>query len=143
MPLARTALYSLGEDLHIAVWPGNRYNTIDITPFTAKEGRSFVIAVSGLMRKTDIPEDIPHRDLILKNAPEILADGGSCASAPDGSWLVEPFTHEEKLIITQIDHKLIRRERQNFDAVGHYSRPDVLQLQLKRQRQQTMVVNEN
>ena len=27
MPLARTALYAQGEDLHIAVWPGSRRNT--------------------------------------------------------------------------------------------------------------------
>ena len=33
MPLARTALYALGEDLHFAVWPGNKRNTIDITRF--------------------------------------------------------------------------------------------------------------
>ena len=29
MPLPRTALYGLGEDLHIAVWPGSDHNTRD------------------------------------------------------------------------------------------------------------------
>ena len=37
MPLARTALYGQGENLHIAVWPGSDSNTQDITRFIAKE----------------------------------------------------------------------------------------------------------
>lgn len=49
MPLARTALYGLGEDLHVTR-PGSAYNTADITRFAAREGRSFVLSVSGLMR---------------------------------------------------------------------------------------------
>ncbi|WP_420581260.1 nitrilase-related carbon-nitrogen hydrolase [Reichenbachiella sp.] len=51
MPLSRTALYGQGENLHVAVWPGNEKNTFDITKFIAKEGRSFVISASGLMKK--------------------------------------------------------------------------------------------
>ena len=57
MPLARTALYGLGENLHIATWPGSEYNTFDITKFIAKESRSFVVSVSGLMRIEDFPVD--------------------------------------------------------------------------------------
>lgn len=53
MPLSRTALYGLGEDLHIAVWPGSENNTVDITRFIAKESRSFVVSVSGFMTKQD------------------------------------------------------------------------------------------
>lgn len=142
MPLPRATLYGLGEDLHVAVWPGNKRNTIDTTPFMAKEGRSFVLAVSGLMRKTDFPEDTPHLDLILENAPDILADGGTALAAPDGSWLVEPIINEERLAVAQIDHKEVRRERQNFDPSGHYSRPDVLQLSVNRERQSVIKVKD-
>ena len=78
MPMARTALYGQGENLHIAVWPGAYRNTVDITPFIAKESRSFVVSVSGLMRKEYIPKETPHYDLIMKRAPDTMADGGSC-----------------------------------------------------------------
>lgn len=135
MPLARTALYAQGEDLHIAVYPGSRRNTHDITRFTAKEGRSFVMSLCGLMRKSDFTSDIPHVDLMLENAPEVLADGGSCLASPDGEWVIEPVVNEEVLLTATIDHARVREERQNFDPVGHYSRPDVLQLTVNRRRQ--------
>ena len=32
-------------------------------------------------------------------------------------------------------HVRVREERQNFDAMGHYARPDVLQLEVNRERQ--------
>ena len=138
MPLARAALYGLGEDLHIAVWPGSQRNTEDITRFIAVESRSYVISVSGLMRKTDIPEGIPHRDAITTNAEDVLANGGSCIAAPDGSWVIEPVCDQEELILATLDHQRVREERQNFDPSGHYARPDVLQLVVNRKRQSTI-----
>lgn len=135
MPLPRTALYGLGEDLHIAVWPGSVRNTEDITRFMAKEGRSFVVSVSALMRKEDFPKNTPYYDLIVKNAADVLTDGGSCIAAPDGSWVVEPVLHKEGLIYAEIDHNRVLEERQNFDSVGHYSRPDVTELIVNRKRQ--------
>lgn len=138
MPLPRAALYGLGEDLHIAIWPGGVQNTQDITRFIAMESRSYVVSVSGLMRKSDFPADTPHLAAILENSRDMLANGGSCIAGPDGKWIVEPVTDEEKLIIATLDHKRVREERQNFDPAGHYSRPDVTQLTVNRERQSTV-----
>jgi nitrilase len=139
MPLARTALYGLGENLHIAVWPGAVRNTENITRMIAQESRSFVISVSSLMRKSDFPADTPHLDLILENCPEVLADGGSCIAGPDGKWILEPVANTEGLLIQTIDFNRVLEERQNFDPVGHYSRPDVLQLKVNRERQRSVI----
>jgi len=141
MPLPRTALYGLGEDLHIAVWPGSDYNTKDITRFIARESRSFVVSVSSLMHKTDFPKSTPHLDKILENAPDVLANGGSCIAGPDGEWIVEPVLHKEGLIIETINFNRVLEERQNFDPVGHYSRPDVTKLTVNRERQSTVEYN--
>ena len=138
MPLPRTALYGLGENLHIAVWPGSDYNTKDITRFIARESRSYVISVSSLMQKTDFPKDTPHLEKILEKAPNVLANGGSCIASPDGEWLIEPVLHKEGLIIETLDFNRVLEERQNFDAVGHYSRPDVTRLHVNRDRQSTV-----
>ncbi len=138
MPLPRTALYGQGENLHIAVWPGSDYNTKDITRFIARESRSYVISVSSLMRKEDIPVTTPHQDEILKNAPDVLGNGGSCIAGPDGEWVLEPVLYKEGLLIETIDFNRVLQERQNFDPVGHYSRPDITQLTVNRERQSTV-----
>ena len=142
MPLPRTALYGLGENLHIAVWPGSEHNTKDITRFIARESRSYVISASSLMTKKDFPENTPHLDTILTNAPDVLANGGSCIAGPDGEWIIEPVLHKEGLITATLDFNRVLEERQNFDVVGHYSRPDVTKLTVNRQRQSTVEFND-
>ena len=135
MPLARTALYAQGENLHIAVWPGNVRNTIDLTRHIALENRMYVLSVSGLMRQIDIQNDMPHHNLIRQNAPEFLSNGGSCIAAPDGTWIIEPIVEKEIVVTATINLNEVRKERQNFDPSGHYSRPDVFQLTVNTQRQ--------
>lgn len=138
MPLPRAALYGQGEDLHVAIWPGGLHNTQDITRFIAREARSIVVSVSGLMRKSDIPDDVPFADEIRRAAKDYLANGGSAVAGPDGNWILEPQVGEEALYVVTVDHAFVRRERQNFDPVGHYSRPDVTQLLVNRTRQTTV-----
>jgi nitrilase len=101
----------------------------------ALEARSFVVSCSGLMRKEDFPADTPHLDAILENAPDILTNGGSCIAGPDGRWIIEPIVSEEGVFTTTIDFNRVLEERQNFDPVGHYSRPDVTKLIVNRERQ--------
>ncbi|SDB65692.1 nitrilase [Flavobacteriaceae bacterium MAR_2010_188] len=138
MPLPRAALYGLGENLHIAVWPGSDYNTKDITRFIARESRSFVISASSLMTVEDFPGDTPHLDLLLKKAPKILGNGGSCIAGPNGEFILEPQLDREGLIIETLDFNRVLEERQNFDPVGHYSRPDITKLIVNRERQSTV-----
>lgn len=142
MPLPRAALYGQGENLHIAVWPGSDYNTKDITRFIARESRSYVISVSSLMRKEDFPPHTPHLNEILKNAPDVLGNGGSCIAGPNGEWVLEPVVYKEGLLIETLDFNRVLEERQNFDPVGHYSRPDITKLSVNRERQSTVRFDE-
>jgi nitrilase len=137
LPLARASLYAQGEDLHVAIWPGSRRNTEDITRFVAREGRSYVLSVSGLMRSGDIPRSLPHYELLSSMADDIMADGGSCLADPTGQWVIEPVGAQEALRVATIDHSQVLEERQNLDVAGHYSRPDVTQLTVDRRRQKT------
>lgn len=137
LPLPRAALYAQGEDLHVAIWPGNARNTEDITRFIACESRSYVVSVSGLMRKSDIDPSLPHADLLISTADDVMANGGSCVAGPDGEWILEPVTDSETLSVAEIDHTRVLEERHSLDVVGHYSRPDVTQLVVNRKRQTT------
>ena len=142
MPLPRAAMYAQGTNLHVACWPGSDHNTKDITRFIGREGRCYVLSVSSTMFKADFPKDTIHIDQILENAPEVLANGGSCIAGPDGEWIIEPQIGKEEVIYATLDFKRVLEEKQNFDVVGHYSRPDVTQLHVNRERQTTVKFSE-
>ncbi len=143
MPLPRAALYAQGENLHIAVWPGNLNNTKDITRFIARESRSYVISVSSLMNKSDFPPDTPYLDVLREQAPEVMANGGSCIAGPDGECILEPVVEHEGILYANLDVNRVYQERQNFDPAGHYSRPDVTELRLNQERQTTLKPKED
>lgn len=136
MPLARASLYAQGEDLHVAIWPGNVRNTEDITRFIARESRSYVLSVSGLFDSHDVPDHVPLAQSLKTSEQMPIANGGSCLAGPDGEWIIEPIPSKEGVWVAEIDHELVRRERHNFDPSGHYSRPDVFTLQVDRRLQQ-------
>ncbi|MET0702704.1 MAG: carbon-nitrogen hydrolase family protein [Mycobacterium sp.] len=125
MPQARQALYADGEDLHVSVWPGSTTLTADIPRFAAMEGRVFSLAVSGVLRRDDIPDDFPLAAELRASSSAIPFNGGSALAGPDGSWLIPPIADEEGLIVADIDLRLVAQERLTFDPTGHYSRPDV------------------
>jgi nitrilase len=134
LPQARQAIYAEGIDLHVAVWPGSVRLTRDITRFVALEGRCFVLSAGALLRPEDISAAFPLREAALAGAPALLYDGGSAVAAPDGTWLVEPVSGEERLVVAELDLRRVREERQNFDPAGHYARPDVFSLTVDRRR---------
>lgn len=134
MPQARHAMYAGGEHLHVSVWPGSSRLTRDITRFVALEGRVFSLAAGTLLSLEDIPDDFPLRDRLTAEA--VSFDGGSAIAAPDGTWIVEPVSGEEGLVVADLDLSMVGRERQNFDPTGHYSRPDVFEVTVDRRRRE-------
>jgi len=108
----------------------------------ALEGRSYVLSVSGLLRKSDIPMDLPYAELLrlsVENEPNgVICNGGSAIAGPNGEWIVPPVINEEGLIFATLPFDKVLEERQNFDPVGHYSRPDLFQLRVNTSRQQVV-----
>ena len=95
------------------------------------------------MRPEDVRDDTPYASEIKAALGDMPADGGSCVAAPDGSWVLPPLIGEEGLRYCTLDAAFIRRERQNFDPSGHYSRPDVTRLIVNRTRQTLVNFEDN
>ncbi len=136
MPVARHVLYSQGVDLHVAVWPGSVELTRDITRLVAREGRCYVLSAGGLLNRQVIPSSFPLRDQAFVDQDAYLFDGGSAIASPDGRWLVEPVSAEERLVVGEIDPVVVRSERLTFDPAGHYFRSDVFHVTVDRQRRE-------
>lgn len=133
MPLARSAMYAQGTEVHIAAWPGSPAITHDISRFIALEGRLFVVSSGGVLRAEHIPDDFLLKSTMVEET-EVFASGGSIIVAPDGTVLAEAEPGEETVIHADLDLGMVARERHNFDPAGHYSRPDVLRLMVNRAR---------
>jgi nitrilase len=127
MPLARAAMYAKGIDVWLApTWAqGDRW--VATLRHIALEGRQFVIGVGSLIRGSDLPDDLPGRKL-WGGEEDWLNHGYSTIVAPDGEILAGPLIEEEGILTAEVDASAARASRHEFDAVGHYSRPDVFRL---------------
>jgi nitrilase len=127
MPLARYALYAKGVDVWLApTWAqGDRW--IATLRHISMEARAYVIGVGTLLRGSDLPDDLPGREL-WGGADDVANRGWSAIVAPGGELLAGPLLDEEGILTAELDPARARAARHEFDPVGHYSRPDVFRL---------------
>jgi nitrilase len=126
MPLARFALYESGVELYIASTADDGDAWQATLVHIALESRAFVISPCHFQRASAYPDDFPLRAEI--EGVETIGRGGSAILAPDGSYLAGPLYGEEGILYAELEPARLLAERQRFDPVGHYHRPDVLKL---------------
>jgi nitrilase len=127
MPLARFALYESGVELYIASTADDSEAWQSTIVHIARESRAFVIAPSHFQRASSYPDDFPLRQLL--DDVDVIGRGGSAILGPDGAYLAGPLWDEEGILYAELDPRRLAEERQRFDPVGHYHRPDVLGLE--------------
>ena len=127
MPLARAALYQKGVSLYLAPNTNNNSEWQDTIRHIAIEGRCYVVNVNQYVTKDMYPKDLHCPDEV-EELPQGVCTGGSCVVDPYGHYVEEPVWDKEDIIVLDLDMDQVPRSRMEFDATGHYSRPDVLEL---------------
>lgn len=131
MPLARADLWERGVEVHLAPTADARDRWQATLRHMATEGRCFVLGANQYVRRDHYPTDLPLADE-LRDAPEVLCTGGSSAWGPGGVLLAGPLHGEAGRLLVELDPADLARQRYEFDAAGHYARPDVFRLQVDR-----------
>jgi nitrilase len=99
----------------------------------AFEGRCFVLVAASYLEKKMLPRDYElHAE--MGTAPDVILNGGSAVIGPDGKYVVEPVYGKEELLVADIDVERAYAENLTLDVAGHYSRPDVFEFRVNRQR---------
>ncbi len=140
-PLTKYAMYSMGEQIHVASWPsfsvyrGAAYAlgpelNMAASQMYAAEGQVFVVAPCAVVGPTGLELfcDTPDK-------AQLLLEGGGFARifGPDGSPLGEPIPEDQEgIVYADLDLSMISVAKSAADPVGHYSRPDVTRLLLNR-----------
>lgn len=126
MPLMRAAHYAKGVQIYCAPTADGRDTWLATVRHIAVEGRCFVLSCNQFARRSDYPASYAS---VLGNQPDrVMSRGGSCIISPLGEILAGPNYEGEAILVADLDINQIAQGKFDFDAVGHYARPDVFSL---------------
>jgi len=126
MPSLRMAMYAKGVQVLCVPTADGRETWLPSMRFVALEGRCFVLSCNQFTRLRDFPGDIPNE--LATEPDDVVCLGGSCIIGPLGQVLAGPAFDDEQILFADLDLDEIARAKLDFDAVGHYARPDIFQL---------------
>ena len=129
MPLARVALYEKGVTLYISPNTNDNEEWQATIRHIAIEGHCYFINADLVFTREDYPKDL-HCPEEIARLPELVCRGGSCVVDPYGHYETEPVWDKEVIIYADLDMQKVPASRMEFDACGHYARPDVLELRV-------------
>ena len=129
MPLARAALYEKGITIYISPNTNDNPEWQHTIRHIAIESHCYFVNADLVFRRCDYPETKSAAIEIAK-LPEIVCRGGSCLIDPFGHEASETVWDKEAIIYAELDMQKVPASRMEFDACGHYARPDVLDLQV-------------
>jgi nitrilase len=119
-------MYAKGVELWCAPTVDDRDNWQATMRHVALEGRCFVVSACQYLMRGDLPDDVHPAQ---GDAPDtVLINGGSVIVSPLGEVLAGPLRDGEGAVLAELDLAEITRARFDFDATGHYARPDVFAL---------------
>lgn len=127
MPLARVALYQKGVTIYISPNTNDNPEWQATIQHIAIEGKCYFINADMIVRRASYPDGL-HERTAIDRLPETVCRGGSCVIDPFGHYVTNPVWDTETVIYADLDMRLPAKCKMEHDAVGHYARPDVLEL---------------
>ncbi len=142
MTLQKAALCAMGEEIHCAMWPGywvmdrhpgekrrwedgDPINKCDIEHAVreyAFENQCFVVSVGQYIPTDEMPDWCQDFN---------VAAGGSMIVNPAGVVLEGPLLNKEGILYAELDAADRGMTKAYFDSMGHYSRWDLLRLDIR------------
>jgi len=131
MPLARNTIYECGTQILASPTWDKSPNWIQSMQHIAREGGLFIISACMALKMDDIPDEYEFKKLYPEGR-EWINVGNSAIIAPNGKVIAGPLEAEEGILYADIDLQEIIKAKRMFDAVGHYSRPDVFNFSVEK-----------
>jgi len=126
MPALRLYMYSQGVTIYCAPTADDRDTWLASMRHIALEGRCFVLTACQHITRAAFDE--AHESALGDDPETVMMRGGSAIVSPSGQVLAGPHFDGETILYADLDSSELARGKYDFDATGHYARPDVFRL---------------
>jgi nitrilase len=130
MPLARMSMYQKGVEIYIAPTADSREDWVSTMKHIALEGRCFVLGCNQYFTKSMYPRKYQS---LVKDEKEKICPGGSVIISPLGKIIAGPLFNKSGVLVAELDLEEINLSKLDFDVIGHYSRNDIFEFNVKNQ----------
>ncbi|MBI1801790.1 MAG: carbon-nitrogen hydrolase family protein [Chloroflexi bacterium] len=134
MPLARYAMYAWGTQIYVAATWDRSEPWLSTLRHIAKEGRMYVIGCCMVLRYDDLPDRLPFKKRFYDASREFVNVGDSAIVDPNGKFIAGPVRLKEEILSAEIDPREMSGPKWMLDVAGHYARPDVFELTVRKER---------
>ena len=135
MPLARYALYAQGLQIYVTPTYDAGDRALATMQHIAREGACWVVCCGSALQARDLPDDLPGRSELFRDADEWINAGDSVVVAPGGKLVAGPLHEQRGILYAELDLERIGAARRSLDVSGHYARPDLFELRVNNQPQ--------
>ena len=130
MPLARAAMFQKGIEIYLAPTADSRESWVASMRHIALEGRCFVLGCNQYFTKSMYTAEYQAE---MNDLQEEICPGGSLIVSPLGEIISGPLFGKTGIITADLNMDEVVQSKLDFDANGHYTRPDIFELRVSNQ----------